>query len=693
MSNSLQARGVPGFSFLKDGIHYTRLESGTIKKYNLLTGEFVNDVLSTQTLKDKFAFEGNIESYSFSEDESQILISTKITPMYRHSSKAITYVYQVNPAKFTKLFDGKSMMQPSFSPDGEHVAFVFENNLYIHSLKSNKTTAITKDGKVNAVLNGIPDWVYEEEFSFSKAYEWAPDGKKIAFIRFDESSVPQFTMMRYSDEMYPIYETFKYPKVGEKNAEVKTFIYHVANKKTVQAQIGDLTDMYIPRIKWTNNPNQLCVTKLNRHQNHLQLYFVDAKSGKASVALEEKNQYYIDIHDDLRFLKDGTHFIWSSEKGGYQQLYLYDMQGIEKRNLTPGKYDVLKFYGVDEKNGKIYFQAALSGPETHVVCTADLNGSKASILANAQGVNNATFSPTFEYFVNNHSTINTPPNHTVYDRSGKALRTIEDNKTLITKMEELDLAQAEFFTFKTSENVTLHGWMIKPTNFNPNRSYPVFQYQYGGPGSQQVTDGWKGANYWWFQHLAQQGYIIVCVDNRGTGARGEEFKKMTYLQLGHYETIDQIETAKYMASLPYVDGSRIGIFGWSYGGYMASNCILKGNDVFKAAIAVAPVTNWKWYDTIYTERYMRTLEENKKGYYDNSPIYFADRLKGAYLLVHGEADDNVHYQHTAEMALALIKANKQYDTYIYPNRNHGIYGDNARIHLYTKMTNFILEKI
>ncbi|MEL6989683.1 MAG: alpha/beta fold hydrolase, partial [Bacteroidota bacterium] len=341
----------------------------------------------------------------------------------------------------------------------------------------------------------------------------------------------------------------------------------------------------------------------------------------------------------------------------------------------------------------VYYQAAEKGPLNKYVLSVDFKGKKKKMLTSEDGTNSAAFNSTFDYFINTHSTANSAATYKVYDSNGKLIKTLEENKQNQVLMDTYGVAPVEFFEFTTSEDVQLNGWMIKPADFDASKKYPVFMYLYGGPNSQQVTNSWKGFNYWWFQMLAQKGYIVACVDNRGTGARGEEFRKMTYMQLGHYETIDQIEAAKYLGGLDYTDAERIGIFGWSYGGYMSSLCLLKGNDVFKAAIAVAPVTNWKWYDTIYTERYMRTLKENEDGYKNNSPVYFADRLKGNYLLVHGNADDNVHFQNSVEMANALIKANKQFDTYFYPNRNHGIYGGNTRLHLYTKMTNFLLEKL
>jgi len=409
--------------------------------------------------------------------------------------------------------------------------------------------------------------------------------------------------------------------------------------------------------------------------------------------LSEKNKYYIDITNDLTFLENGKEYVWTSEKTGFNHIYINNIKNGNSKAITSGEYDVTSFYGVDEKNGKVYYQAADQSPLTRHVYEVALDGSAKRNITPYSGTNRVQMSSTYDYFVNTNSTINTAPTYTVYDRALKIERVIEDNAGIASLQKEYGAQKAEFFSMKTVDGTSLNGYMIKPANFDSRKEYPVFMTQYSGPGSQSATDSWKGNNYWWYQSLAQNGYIVACVDPRGTGARGEEFKKMTYMKLGHYETIDQIEAAKYLAKQPYVDGSRIGIFGWSYGGYMSSLCILKGNDVFKAAIAVAPVTSWKWYDTVYTERYMRTLSENEAGYNDNSPIYFADKLKGNYLLVHGIADDNVHFQHTAEMAAALVKANKQFDTYFYPNRNHGIYGDNARLHLWDKMNDFIFNKI
>jgi len=685
-------KSVPGFNFMNDGRNYTRLEDNTIKRYDLTSGAFVDDIFVGSSQKDNVGFAGEISGYTFSDDETKIMIKSESEQIYRRSSRAKFHVYDRKSKKLQSIYDGDKIQYATLSPDATKVAYVWKNDLYWYDLETEETLPITTDGKENEIINGSTDWVYEEEFSFVKAFEWSPDNSKIAFIRFDEKEVPEFTMTSHNGGVYPEYHTWKYPKVGEKNAEVSVHIHHLKSDKTVDVDSGDMTEMYVPRIKWTPN-NRLCITKMNRHQNDLQLLLAEAKTGKTSELLREKSKYYIDVTDNLTFLKNGKEFIWTSEQDGFNHIYLYEMSGKVKKQLTKGNYDVTGFYGLDEKNKRVFYQAAEKSPMVKHVYSVDLRGKKKSQHSKLEGTSRAQFSSTYDYYVLTHSDINTPSTYNVYDRKDVLVRAIEDNAGLRKLQEEYGTQKMEFFSFKTKEGVELNGWMLKPKNFKANGQHPVFMTQYSGPGSQSVTDGWKGNNYWWYQMLAQQGFVVACVDPRGTGARGEEFKKMTYLELGKYETIDQIEAAKYLGALPFTDKNRIGIFGWSYGGYMSSLCILKGNDTFKAAIAVAPVTSWKWYDTIYTERYMRTVEENESGYADNSPIYFADRLKGNYLLIHGDGDDNVHYQHTVEMSNALISANKQYDTYVYPNRNHGIYGDNARLHLYTKMTNFLNEKL
>lgn len=685
--------GVRGFDFTPDGHNYIKTENDKVKEFDFTTGQESKILLDLGALAGFKGFNGSADNFSIGSDNSTYLIESETTPIYRYSSKVKAFIFNDNTKSFDPIFEKGKISNPQLSPDATMVAFTYENNLYIYHIKTKQLTQVTFDGKANHIINGMSDWVYEEEFGFTRAFYWAPDSKKIAFLRFDETEVPEFSMQYFYGDMYPFTSTFKYPKVGEKNANVSAHMYALSSGRPYVIDIGDLNDMYIPRAKWTAENHLLCIYKMNRHQNKLTLYLHNTKENQSAIMLQEESPYYIDITDDLTFLEDKRHYIWSSEKEGFNQLYLHDMQGKSALKLTTRNADVTNFYGYNAQNQSLYYQAIGHHPREKNIYTVSIKGGEETQINNTIGDNRAQFSSDMQYFMHIHSTANTPPIYTIKNIAGVTIRTLSDNAGYTQLQEEFGTSPLEFFGFTTSEGVSLNGWMIKPKNFSSSKKYPVFMTQYSGPGSQQVTDAWKGSSYWWYQMIAQSGYIVVCVDGRGTGGRGEDFKKMTYLQLGHYETIDQIETAKFLGYQPYIDKNRIGIYGWSYGGFMSSLCILKGNDVFKAAIAIAPVTSWKWYDTVYTERYMRTLLENEKGYTDNSPIYFADRLKGSYLLVHGMTDDNVHFQHTAEMANALIKANKQFDTYFYPNRNHGIYGNNATLHLYTKMTNFIYEKI
>lgn len=685
---TFRTRGVPGFNFMRDGRHYTTLENNNILQYDLATGHLVDTVLDIGALG--LPEEARTaDDYSFNSDEAYVLLTSGTESVYRHSTKEWTYIYHRASGRVFPLSQEGKQMHATFSPDGRKVGYVRDNDLYYLDVTSGVATRVTDDGKWNSVINGSCDWVYEEEFSFTKAFAWSPDSRHLAYYRFDESRVPEFTMTNYPGELYPEYQTFKYPKVGMPNSLVSIHLYDTQTGGRVKVDRDSEPDGYIPRIKWSHKPGKLCVFRMNRHQNELDLLLADAATGKTSLLLREDSPYYIDITDDLTFLATQDAFLWTSEQSGYRHIYLYGMDGKLKNALTSGNWEVTGFYGIDEKNGEVYYQAATRSPMEREIYSVDLKGKNRRTIADKPGTSSAQFSTTFDLYVLNHATANTPPAYGVYDRKGTLVRLLEENEQARKRQEEYAVQPVEFFSFATSEGVLLNGFMVKPYNFDPTRKYPVLMTVYGGPGSQEVIDNWLGSDYWWYQSLAQQGYVVACVDNRGTGGRGESFKKMTYLQLGHYETIDQIEAARYLGLQPYIDPARIGIFGWSYGGYMSSLCILKGADVFNSAIAVAPVTNWKWYDSIYTERYMRTHEENEKGYEENSPVNFADRLRGNYLLVHGNSDDNVHFQHTAEMASALIKANKQFDTYFYPNRNHSIFGDNARRHLFTKMTSFL----
>jgi dipeptidyl-peptidase-4 len=696
-SPALYAKPVEGFNFMNDGKSYTaedpNEESFAIIKYDFATGNSVDTLFeASQASFDTFP-PAPFEGYTLSTDERKILLYNLADAKFRYSFEANYFVWDTKNNTFTAVSNQGKQREATLSPDGSKVAFVRSNNLFVKNLVTGKEQAITSDGKMNSIINGVTDWVYEEEFGFTRAFEWNADGSKIAFLRFDESQVPEFNMPLYHGTLYPQMQTFKYPKAGEKNAQVTLHIADIATLQTRPIPIGTLTDYYIPRIKWTLNPQILTATYLNRHQNDLQLFAIDATQGSAKTILHEQDACYIDITDDLTFLQDKKHFLWTSAADGYNHIYQYTLDGKNKEQLTQGSYDITKLLGVDEPNGLVYYEAAKHGATQRHIYSLKIKNKKERELIQTQGIHHAQFSSTFSYFVDTWSDANTPPTYTIYKASGEKVRTIEDNQPLRNNLKKYNLSTQEFFQFTTADNVTLNGWMIKPTNFDPTRKYPVLLYVYGGPGAQTVLNQWGGANYLWFQMLAQKGYLIVSVDNRGTPARGSAFLKSTYLQLGKNELIDQSEVARYLARQTYVDAKRIGIFGWSYGGYLSSLCILKAADLFKAAIAVAPVTNWKWYDSIYTERFMRTPTENPSGFEENSPVNFAHKLQGAYLLIHGTADDNVHFQNTVEMTNALINANKQFDTYFYPNRNHGIYGGTSRMHLYTKMTDFLLKNL
>ena len=633
-----------------------------------------------------------IDSYSFSANEKNILIANNTESIFRHSFVADYYLYNIDTKELTKLVDYK-IQEPTFSPDGAQIAFAKENNLFIYNLASKITKQITTDGKKNQVINGITDWVYEEEFAFVRAFDWNASGDQLAYIKFDESAVPEFSMSIFENELYPKVTTFKYPKAGEKNAVVSLQMYDVKANATKTINLGNYNDFYIPRLKWTNDANLLSVQVLNRHQDNLDLIFVNATSGASKIVLNEKDKAYIDITDNLTFLKDNS-FIWTSEKDGFNHIYWYDKTGKLKNQVTKGKWEVTAYYGFDEKTAQVFYQSTEKGSINRAIYKISLTGKNKVALSENTGTNSATFSPNFQYFINSFSSASQPTSYTLNEaKAGKELQSIVNNDGLSSKLKTYDLPAKEFFVLKTAKGNELNAWMIKPKNFDANKKHPVFMYQYSGPGSQQVNNEWNSADDYWFMMLSQQGYIVACVDGRGTGFKGADFKKVTQKQLGKYEVEDQIDAAKVFVNYPYVDASRIGIFGWSYGGFMASNCLFKGNEVFKMAIAVAPVTNWRFYDSIYTERYMQTPQENASGYDENSPINHVEKLKGNFLLIHGSADDNVHLQNSMQMMEALIQANKQFDSQIYPDKNHGIYGGKTRIQLYNKMTNFIKNNL
>ncbi|MDQ4138934.1 MAG: S9 family peptidase [Bacteroidota bacterium] len=698
--NSFAAKTVSGVDWAQDGRYYTSMVANDqtnatdIIRYNVTTGQPVATVVAGQDLKVVGSAKPiDFEEYTFSADEQKILFATETEPIYRHSSRSQYYVYDVKTKTLQPLSTQGKQMFATFSPDGSRVAFVRDNNLFYVDLASTQEKQITTNGERNKIINGGTDWVYEEEFSFAKAFFWSPDGGKIAFYTFDESQVKQYTLQMWGP-LYPQDYTYKYPKAGEANSVVTISVVDLNTGKTTRQDIGTETDIYIPRIGWTETKDLLWIQRMNRLQNILEILHANVNTGKTNVALRLTDKAYIEITDDLKYLKNGKQFIISSDKDGYNHLYLFDLQGKQQQQLTKGNWDVTDFVGIDEKQGLVYYVAAEVSPMEKQLYSVNLKGGNKKRLTEAKGTHRISMSPDFTYYLDYHSSANTPPVVSLHTApNGKLVKNLEENTQLNATLKQFDLSPLQFISFNTSENVKLNAYMIKPSNFDQSKKYPVLMFVYGGPGSQQVLDNWNSRDYFWFQMLAQQGYIVACVDNRGTGGRGAAFRKITYANLGHYETIDQIEGAKYFGSLPYVDKSRIGIWGWSFGGYMTSLALTKGGDYFKTGIAVAPVTNWRYYDNIYTERYLKRPQENAAGYDENSPVTHAAKLKGKYLLIHGTGDDNVHFQNAVAMEDALIKANKQFQSFYYPNRNHGISGGNTRLHLYTMMTDFLLKNL
>ncbi|MBP6072941.1 MAG: S9 family peptidase, partial [Flavobacterium sp.] len=686
-TGAFRAKGMDELQSMKNTNQYTVLNTDRatrtqqIDLYEFATLKKVATLIDT---KDHQALSDGIDSYSFSSDEKQILIASNTNPIFRHSFTADFYLYSLATKNLVKLFD--QVQEPTFSPDGTKIAFAKENNLFVYTIATKETAQVTTDGRKNAIINGITDWVYEEEFAFVRAFDWSADSKKIGFIKFDESQVPEFSMNIFQKELYPKVETFKYPKAGEKNAEVSLHIYDVTLQSIKNVNLSNYADFYIARLKWTNDANTLSAQVLNRHQDNLDLLFIDGNSAAAKVVLNEKDKAYVDVTDNLTFLKDNS-FIWTSEKDGFNHIYLYDKNGKLKNQITKGNWEVTNYYGFDEKTKTVFYQSVENGSINRDVYRIGLDGKKKVRLSQATGTTNATFSPNFQFFINSYSSATQPTTYTLNNANdGKQVQSIVDNNALAEKLKKYNLPSKEFFELTTEKGNKLNAWMIKPKDFDASKKYPVFMYQYSGPGSQQVNNDWNGTDDYWFMMLTQQGYIVACVDGRGTGFKGAEFKKCTQKELGKFEVEDQIDAAKVIGNYPFVDKTRIGIFGWSYGGFMSSNCLFKGADVFKMAIAVAPVTNWRFYDSVYTERYLQTPQENASGYDENSPINHVSKLKGSFLLIHGTADDNVHVQNTMQMIEALVQANKQFDWAIYPDKNHGIYGGKTRIQLYNKMT-------
>ena len=662
-------------------------QSTSLDKYDYKTLERIETIVDSKDLKEI----DNFDSYEFDATENKVLLGMDSEQIYRRSSLGKYYVYDITLKKLQLVSENK-IQEPTFSPDGNKVAYAHNNNIYIKNLTPSPrggTIQVTSDGEKNKIINGVTDWVYEEEFGFVRAFDWNGNSDKLAFLRFDETEVPEFSMDMYGTGLYPTQHVFKYPKAGEKNALISLHIFNINAKKSEQVDLKEKAQYYIPRIEWTNNSNALAVTTLNRHQNNLNLLFIDGTTLESFVVLNEKDAAYVNITNNLTFLKDNS-FLWTSEKDGFNHIYHYDPTGKLKNQITKGNWEVTNYYGYDAKTKRVFYQSTEDGSINRSIYSIKLNGKSKQRLSSNSGTNSAAFSNSFNFYINTFSSANTPSIYTLNEaKSGKQLKEIKNNKALFEKLHDFNISNKEFFTIKTA-NGDFNAWMVKPADFDPNKKYPLFMYQYSGPGSQKVSNSWGDSRDYWHQMLAQKGYIIACVDGRGTGFKGRNFKKVTYKELGKYEIEDQIDAAKELGKLDYIDQDRIGIWGWSFGGYMSSLAITKGADVFKMAIAVAPVTSWRFYDTVYTERYMQTPQENASGYDENSPINHVEKLKGAYMLIHGSGDDNVHVQNTTRMVNALVAANKQFDLFIYPDRAHSIKkGENTSLHLYNKMTSFI----
>ncbi|MGB5382701.1 MAG: S9 family peptidase [Lutimonas sp.] len=686
LENSLEA-----FHPMRNGDFFTLLNYNnnvvSLDKYDYATLTRTETIVSSADLG-----LSSFDSYSFDQAETKVIIGTNTESIFRHSELADFYVYDRVTKKFEKISEHK-IQEPTFSPDGKKVAYAFENNLFIKDLESGKTAQITEDGKKNKIINGITDWVYEEEFSFVRAFDWNGNSDKIAFIRFDETEVPVFSMDMYGDELYPGQSVFKYPKAGENNSIVSLHVYDLSSDQLKKVALGKDQQYYIPRIQWTSEPNTLAVTTLNRHQNNLNLIFVEGSSLQSKVVLNEKDAAYVDINDQLTFLPDNS-FIWMSERDGFYHLYHYNKEGRLNNQITKGNWEVTTYYGFDERTNTVFYQSTEEGSVNRSVYAMHINGKDKKKLSERIGTNEAFFSNSYNYFVNEFSNTTSATSYTLNEgHSGKIIGTILDNTELQKSLANYHIPQKELSELKT-KNGTFNMWIMKPLDFDPSKKYPLLMYQYSGPGSQSVSNSWYNYRDYYHAMLVQQGFIVAVVDGRGTGFKGRDFKKMTYKELGKYEIADQIEAAMELGKLNYIDQNRIGIWGWSYGGYMSSLAITKGADVFKMAIAVAPVTSWRFYDSVYTERYMQTPQENAKGYDQNSPLNFAHLLKGDYLLIHGSGDDNVHVQNSMRMVNALVQENKDFDFFIYPDRSHGINeGDNTRLHLFEKMTKFIHESL
>ena len=690
------ASDLVSLTWMKDGTAYTTTQTDSaghtdLYRVDALSGKTQLLLRGTELVPPGAQQPIAIEEYRFSTDGMRLLIFTNSARVWRQNTKGTYYVWDFTAKRLIPVSAKPGyQMFAKFSPDGRMVAFVRANNIYMTDLATGGETALTADGG-DSVINGTSDWVYEEELDLRDAFRWSPDGRRIAFWRFDQTAIPTFYLLD-ADSLYPQLVPVRYPKAGMPNSEVKIGVVDVGTRQTTWVDLGGDKDIYVAAMDFAGSSNEIWLTRLNRHQDRLDLLLADAQRGASRVIMTDRDSAWVDANQP-RWINGGKQFLFVSERDGYDQVYLFNRDGSLLRRVTPGGWDVLQVYGVDEKKQVLYCGGAIDGPLGRPLVRIGLDGKGLARISTEPGTHGIEFDPTFQLYVDTYSRSGIPPVQTLRRADGRLVRTLADNAALAAKVTALGLVRPEFITLKTPDGVELNAWIIKPKGFDPSRRYPLLMNVYGGPGSQTVTDSWGGANYLWHQMLARDGYLVASVDNRGTGGRGARFMKLTYLHLGRYESADQIASARWFAAQPYVDPDRIGIWGWSYGGYMSSLSMFRGGGVFKAALAVAPVTDWRFYDTIYTERYMRTPQENPAGYGEGAPLAYADSLKGHYLLVHGTGDDNVHFQNSVRLVERLEAANKQFDMRIYPNKTHSIAGGSTRENLYGLFTAWLEQNL
>jgi len=681
-SGNYIAKEIKNIVSMNDGEHYTVLEHTGITKYSYKNSEKIENII-----------DGTFENYIFSDDESKVLLQLSSIPIYRRSFLGKFKIENLKTGKIINVNNGNWIQEPKFSPDSEKISFIVDNNLFYQDLNTEEIVQITFDGKRNDIINGLADWVYEEEFLHTDFYQWNKASDAIVFVKFNEKNVSEINIPLYSKNLYPKLITYKYPKAGEENSSTTVHIYQLFTKKIIDIDLQNFENYYIPKIFQTNSKYDIVLVTSNRYQNKLNLLKINTNTENLEKLFSENDNAWIEIDNIILDFLEYNSFIWASECDGFRHLYLYDAKGKLKKQISKGNWEITNYYGYNPETKEIYIQTTEKGSINRVISKLNIRNGRMNLISFSDGYNGAIFSKNFKYFVNSYSTSKKPIKYVLRDKDGNNQRELINNDELSNKLKKDNFLYKDFFYIPNDSGDQMNAWIIKPKDFNPTKKYPVFMYQYSGPGSQQVSNSWSSGDGIWFNVLAQKGYIIVCVDGRGTGFRGSKYKKVIYKNLGKYEVQDQISVAKWLASQSYVDKSRIGIFGWSFGGYVSSLAMTKGADFFKLGIAVAPVTNWRYYDTIYTERFLQTPQENPDGYDQNSPTTFANLLKGKFLLIHGMADDNVHFQNSVEFSESLIQNKKQFDFMAYPDKNHGIYGGNTRFQLYEKMTNFILNNL